>query len=207
MALDNSNRIGYIIPLTKRDDPMQLTSEQIYNVANSAVIQNYIQENLYDPWIGTPFEGYRYMDSKQKGALGEIYVSLLFEACGYDVEFAETSTAGHDRVINGIRTEIKFSLAHTNNKKRILKEDCFTMNHVAVGKDWERLIFLAINGDPNKVRAMYMTKKEFKQALDTSEYFSHQQGGKSGDNDDYMIASGKIVKLMNSGYMKSLSEW
>lgn len=186
---------------------MQLISTEIYNIANRSEIQDFIKQNLYDPWVGTPFEGYRYMDSKQKGALGEMYVSLLFNACGYDVKIAETSTAGHDRVIDNIRTEIKFSLAHTNIKEKTLKEDCFTMNHVAVGKDWDRLIFLAINDDPNKVRAMYMTKENFKLALNTGEYFSHQQGGKKSDNDDYMIASAKIIKLMKSGFMKELREW
>lgn len=186
---------------------MNLTSSEIYNLANSPEIQEFIKANLYDPWVGTPFEGYRYMDNKQKGALGEMYVSLLFKAAGHKVDFARTSTAGHDRVIDGIQTEIKFSLAHTNNKKQTLKNDCFTMNHVAVGKDWERLIFLAINGDPNKVRAMYMTKEDFKIALNTGKYFSHQQGGKKSDNDDYMIASAKIIKLMNSGFMKELKEW
>jgi hypothetical protein len=186
---------------------VNLNSQEIYDLANSPEIQDFIQENLYDPWVGTPFEGYRYMDNKQKGELGERFVSLIFRKCGYDVGFAHTSTAGYDRVINGIRTEIKFSLSHTNNKKRLLKEDCFTMNHVAVGKNWERLILLAINGDPNKVRAMYMTKEDFKQALATGDYFNHQQGGNSSDNDDYMIASTKIINLMKSRFMKELKEW
>lgn len=186
---------------------MNLTSHEMFQLAKSSEIQNFIQQNLYDPWVGTPFEGYRYMDNKQKGELGERYVSLLFQACGYNVEFANTSTAGHDRIIDGIRTEIKFSLSHTDHKNKTIKEDCFTMNHVAVGKDWERLILLAINPDPNKLRAMYMTKSDFKKALATGEYFSRQQGGKKGDNDDYMISDKRIVKLMNSEFMRELKEW
>jgi len=188
---------------------INLTSQQMFELANSQEIQDFIQENLYDPWVGTPFEGYRYMGNKQKGELGERYVSLIFKACGHDVNMAKTSTAGHDRIIDGIRTEIKFSLAHTDTKKKVIKEDCFTMNHVAVGKDWHRLIFLAVNDDPNKVRAMYMTKESFVECLNTGQYFSYQQGGgkAKNKNDDYMIASKKIIDLMNSGYMKELTEW
>ena len=29
-------------------------------------LQNYIEQNLADPWKGTPFEGYVYMSPKQK---------------------------------------------------------------------------------------------------------------------------------------------
>jgi len=45
-----------------------------------------------------------------------------FEAAGHEVKRAKTSTAGHDRVIDNILTEIKFSLA-TRDKKGGVKED------------------------------------------------------------------------------------
>ena len=79
-------------------------------------LQDYINQNAQDPWIGTPFQGYVFMSPKQKGEFGERFVSKLMTLSGSEVKRAKTSTAGHDRVIDGILTEIKFSLA-TRDKK------------------------------------------------------------------------------------------
>lgn len=111
------------------------------NIAGKAHIQSYIAQNLCDPWEETPFSGYRYMDNKQKGALGEMLVREYFIDLGHEVKTAETSTSGYDLVIDGIRTEVKFSLAHTDIKNNKTKADCFTMNHVAVGKIGKDLFF------------------------------------------------------------------
>ena len=54
---------------------------------------------------------------------------------------AKTSTAGHDRIISSILTEIKFSLA-TRNKKGGVKKDSFIINHVSRDKDWEEINIL-----------------------------------------------------------------
>jgi hypothetical protein len=184
-----------------------LDSSIIFEISKENEVQNYIKENLFDPWVNTPFSGYRFMDNKQKGALGEMIVRLFFSKYGFPVKKAETSTSGHDLVIGDILTEVKFSLSHTDIQRKKTKEDCFTMNHVAIGKDWERLIFLGVNFDTSKVRCKFMTKDLFLEALNTGEYFSYQQGGKNTKNDDYIIASNKLVKLIKSRYMKDVSEW
>lgn len=178
----------------------------IMNIAGRPHIQSYIAQNICDPWKETPFSGYRSMDNKQKGALGEMLVREHFIDLGHEVKTAETSTSGYDLIIDGIRTEVKFSLAHTDIKNNKTKTDCFTMNHVAVGKNWERLIFLGVNqqSDP---RFVFTTKELFVKALNKGEYFSRQQGGKHGNNDDYMIAGAKLKKLIESEYMKGISEW
>lgn len=186
---------------------MKLNAAEMYNLAKNDEIQDYIKNNLYDPWIGSPFEGYRYMGNKQKGELGERLVTLIMEKAGYNVEFAHTSTAGYDRILNGIKTEIKFSVAHTDTKKRSIKKDCFTMNHVAVGKDWDRLIFIGVNENPNEFKAVYMTKEMFENCLKTDNHFNHQQGGKNSKNDDYMVTEKKLRELIQSEYVKELSEW
>jgi hypothetical protein len=186
---------------------MHLSPKELFLIAHDTNIQEYIKENLHDPWVGTPFANYRYLDNKQKGMMGEIYVKKIFENCGYKVSFASTSTAGHDLVINDILTEVKFSLAHTDHKKKQTKHDEFIMNHVALGKNWERLIFIGVNRDDMSFRAKYMTKKLFRDAIKKGHLFSVQQGGKHGGNDDYIISSKKLRELMNSNYMKDLNEW
>ena len=77
-------------------------------------LQNYIEQNLADPWKGTPFEGYVYMSPKQKGEFGERFTTKYLEHLGHKVKRAKTSTAGHDRVVDNLLTEIKFSLATRN---------------------------------------------------------------------------------------------
>lgn len=178
-----------------------------YDVANTTELQEYKNKNLFDPWIGTSLEGYRYMNNKQKGAFGEKYVQIVMESFGHDVKPAATSTAGHDRVINGILTEIKFSVTKTNTPKRTLTEDDFTINHVAVGKDWERLIFFGVNKDPSKFRAKFMTKEQFVRALEETDFITSQQGGKKSGNDDWMISGKRLCKMMESKYMQDLTEW
>jgi hypothetical protein len=184
-----------------------LDTSRIFEIAANDEVQNYIKENLFDPWVGTPFAGYRFMDNKQKGALGEMIVKFFFEKSGLTVKKAKTSTSGHDLVIDGILTEVKFSLSHTDIKKKKTKEDCFTMNHVAIGKDWQRLIFLGINKDRSRIRCKFMTKQMFSDALECKNIFSYQQGGKKTKNDDFIIAQRKLVTLMDSPFMKDISEW
>lgn len=176
-------------------------------VAGHSALVDYISSNCFDPWIGTPYERYRYMDNKQKGEYGERLVSLLFETLGSKVERAITSTACYDRLIDGMKVEIKFSLAHTDNKNMRIKPDCFTMNHVAVGKDWDRLVFVGVNPTTHKNREVFMTKEMFVAALESGEFFSSQQGGKNGGNDDYMIAGPKLIRLIESEFVKDIAEW
>ena len=108
-------------------------------------LQNYIEQNLEDPWQRTPFEGYVFMSPKQKGEFGERFTSKYLTHLGCDVKRAKTSTAGHDRVVDDILTEIKFSLAIRNRSKGGVMFDKFIINHVSSGKDWERLVFVGVN--------------------------------------------------------------
>ena len=170
-------------------------------------IKDYISEQLFDPWINSPFYGYRFLGNKQKGELGERIISMIFENKNHKIERAETATAGYDRIIDGIKTEIKFSLAHTDIKKRKIRADVFTMNHVAEKKDWERLIFLGINPDEKNIRSVYVTKENFSKCLKTNLYFSKQQGGKNSANDDYMIAGKKLIEFIESPFVNHISEW
>jgi hypothetical protein len=178
-----------------------ITADEVKNVFLDEELNGYIKERLYDPWVGTVLEGYRYMDNKQKGGLGELFVEKLMERLGHVVE--KPVNTAHDRIINGIKTEIKFSVAHTDHKKKEIKEDCFTLNHVSEEKDWERLVFAGMNPDLT-MWCVYFTKEQFKEMLATGEYFSAQQGGKKLDNDDYLIASTKLKKLLNSEYVQDV---
>lgn len=61
-----------------------------------------------DPWAGSPFAWLRSRPSRQKGAIGEQLVAGWAAAKGLDV--TRTGDSDADRVINGQRVEIKFSM-------------------------------------------------------------------------------------------------
>jgi len=176
-----------------------------HSIFEDGSLQDYICQNAQDPWIGTPFQGYVFMSPKQKGEFGERFVSKYFESKGSEVKRAKTSTAGHDRVIDGIMTEIKFSLA-TRNKTGGVKENQFIINHVSKDKDWERLVFFGINQTEDNCCFFWFSKEDFIHHLESDEcVFAPQQGGKSIGNDDYICT--KIDKLKYMSFVKSLDLW
>lgn len=180
-------------------------------------ISPYIKSQINDPWKGTCFEGYKYINNKQKGDIGERYVSnYMEEILNSHVEPAESSTAPYDRVFDNYKTEIKFSLAHSNNnsivpslKKNKKGEISWSINHVAAEKDWERLIFCGINLIAGEIEPtiVWCDKKDFINCLSDTKYFSRQQGGKTSNNDDYMCAGSSTLKWIQSKYTKDISEW
>lgn len=165
-------------------------------------LRDYIDNNTNDPWVGTPFEKYVFMSPKQKGEFGERFVDKFMTNQGHDVQRASTSTAGHDRVVNGILTEIKFSLAQ--RKKGDVSDDTFMINHVSIGKDWERLVFFGIN-KYEESRLVYFTKEDF--VKNYRGFFSEQQGGKDIQNDDFICTGKKVKELIDQDWVKDIGEW
>ena len=162
-------------------------------------LREYIDANLGDPFEDTIFKGYTHMNPKQKGEYGERYISKILTKWGKEVSKPENT--GHDRIVDGIKTEMKFSVA----SKGI--QDCFTLNHVSKGKDWERLIFLGINLNAEN-RMYWMSKSMFIENVDSdTRLFNHQQGGNTIQNDDYMITGRKLMMLVEQGVFRTMDEW
>lgn len=170
------------------------------NLFEDGSLVDYIQNNTRDPWQNTPFENYVFMSPKQKGEFGERFVHKFMTDKGSHVERAKTSTAGHDRVIDGILTEIKFSLA--TRKGVGVKDDSFIINHVSKGKDWERLVFFGINKN-SESRLVFFTKEDFLENY--QDFFASQQGGQKIGNDDFICT--KVKELVESDWVKDISEW
>ena len=169
-------------------------------------LRSYIEENLEDPWTGTPFEGYVYMSPKQKGEFGERFTAKYLKLLGYGVKKAPSSTAGHDRVVEDILTEIKFSLACRNKKKDGVIVDKFIINHVSSCKDWQRLVFVGVNPNESNLRVVWFTKEDFNTHLTSfNPLFKVQQGGKNGGNDDYICTN--VQSLLECDWVKSLDLW
>ena len=162
-------------------------------------LRGFIKSNVADPFEGTEFSGYTHLNPKQKGIYGEMYVSKLLKTWGKTVE--PPVNTGHDRIVDEIKTEIKFGLASKG------KQDCFMLNHVSKGKDWDRLIFMGINRHTDN-HMYWMDKRTFSEHVDSDNMlFSYQQGGKQCENDDYMITGPKLMKLVENGIFRSMEEW
>ena len=149
-----------------------------------------------DPWIGSNFEGYLSINNKSKGIFGEHFVSKIMEKKGSQV--CRRINSSHDRMIDGYKTEIKFSLSQKKNK--------FLFNHIACHKDWERIILLGVNPN-NHVRMNWIYKEDFIKNIQSDNcVFNRQQGGKKGENDDFMFSS-EYFKLENTGILNSMDVW
>ena len=81
------------------------------------------------------------------------------------------------------------------------------INHVGLKKDWERVILLLINPNLEDDRVVWFSKESFLEMIKTDDYFTRQQGGVRGENDDRMITGKKLMTLINSRFAKDLSEW
>lgn len=202
-----------------------VSHEEVFHRAN---IQENIDKCLNNLWKGTIFEDYPALTAKNKGCtVGEPYVSA-YMALGHGSVVEPPLHSDHDRIIDGYKTEIKFSLA---GKEMLRGEPClmidkFAFNHIAAGKDWDRLIFMGINpgddqcllkehrqniGQPRFERRCYfMDKKDFVAHLasDDCAPFKRQQGGESGENDDYIVSSSRsFYQLIGLPFVKEISEW
>lgn len=149
-----------------------------------------------DPWAGTPYEGYLNLSTVSKGTFGEKLVSKIMLKNGSEV--VPKKNKGHDRIIDGYKTEIKFSLSEKMNH--------FTFNHLACHKDWERAILLGVNHN-GYYRINWIDKKDFIQNMNSdTPVFKNQQGGGKSDNDDYMFSS-DYSKLEDANILQEMSDW
>lgn len=162
-------------------------------------------ENVVDPWVNTPFEGYVRLSIHAKGKFGESFISKYMTSRGAKV--SKRTGVGHDNIIDGYKVESKFSLANSNPVKGCLVTDSFFLNHISKEKDWDRLIFVGINPMIQESRIFWFTKAEFLTMMESDNpIFTSQQGGKVIQNDDYKL-SGKFQELLHSPYVKSIDDW
>lgn len=167
---------------------------------NEKFFQKATQEIKSNPWIGTPLESYYYLNPKNKGIYGEQFVKIICAEL-YHYSINERTNPAHDLIINNFKSEIKFSAASERNF-----EYMFTFNHIAFNKDWERIIFCGINGDLTE-KIIWFTKQDMYEILNTTDFLSRQQGGKTGENDDYMCFNKKSQLLLLHPLAKSLDTW
>jgi hypothetical protein len=191
---------------------MKLTLTQSKEILENKKLIDFLKPEI-DPWDSTPLKGYVTINNKVKGKYGELFIETLMNSLGHNVNSATNTTSGHDRVINNIRTEVKFGLAHRNSKdKSVTLTDVFSFNHFSVNKDWERAILVGINIDCTPY-VVWFDKADFVNEVSKSyserKYFKRQQSGENGGNDDWMfVARPRSWKaFLNEPWVKSINQW
>ena len=168
------------------------------DVFSDGYLQKFIKDKQNDIWKNSPFEGYVYLNPRQKGSFGEMFVEKHLTIRGHTVE--KRSSSGHDRIIDDIKTEIKFGLCNKG------VDNCFLINHISKDKDWDRLIFFGINRTESNSILIWFSKEDFCNTIQTSnDIFVHQQGGKKIKNDDFMC--GNIEGLLRQPFVNHISKW
>lgn len=136
-----------------------------------------------NPWAGTPCEDFYNLNAHAKGSKFENIISDILKEHGHTV--TDRLNPGHDRLVDGVKTEIKGGLStDRNNDYRIV------FNHIGFEKDWDQIILACVNGDGELVIAAY-SKENFPR-----EYIQHQQGGKNSTNDDFMVPANKSKAIL-----------
>jgi hypothetical protein len=176
-----------------------------------------------DPWHGTFLQGYVDKNNKVKGKFGEMLVEALMSLYGHSV--FKPINKGHDRIITSnvveltntikkvtkeFKVEIKFGVAHRNPKnKGTVLPGVFSFNHFGIQKDWERAIIISVDPGPN-IYAVWFDKQDLiTNIASENPIFSRQQGGKNGNNDDWMFITNPTSwqNFINLSWVKSLGQW
>lgn len=159
------------------------------------------QKPISDPWVGTPIEGYVKLPSNTKGQFGEIFVSKYMENRGSVVL---PRNGSHDRIIDGYRTEIKFAVSKLHAAKRGDTKETFIINRISKKKDWDRLIFVAINIDISKSKMVWFTKEDFLSNIESDLYFAPQT---KETDDDYIVQAWRMENFWNAPFVKDIEAW
>ena len=160
-------------------------------------IKGHIKNN---PWKNTLYEDYYFLGNRTKGTVSEIILENILKDI-FNLNVTNRTNEGHDRIVNNIKTEFKFSLATERNFKHQ-----YMFNHVALEKDWDRIIFCGVNGDL-EVDLVWFTKDEIKKLLNDPNYFTHQQGGNKSQNDDYLSSGLKSSNLITHLKAKNMGDF
>ena len=148
-----------------------------------------------NPFANTAWAPYLALHPKRKGTAGERYVEEILQSQGFNI--SPRVNPEHDLLVDGMKVEVKFSLASKGVK------DCFTWNHLACEKDYDRALLVGINVDGDD-RWLWFDRESF--CTHWSDAFSYQQGGQKAQNDDY-FRLGDCTPLFELPWIHSMEQW
>lgn len=155
-----------------------------------------IDESLFAPiaederYVGSVFRSIRQMAPKHKGARYEAIVEHLCASQGMSVESPKSSD--HDRIINGVKTEIKGSCLNKG-------KDVFSFLQIRPDQDYEQLLFLCCH--PSETYMLTMSKALVSQYCEDGT-FKKQHGGNSATSRTFMYyGNEKNLEALGAKYI------
>lgn len=169
------------------------------------------------PWHSSKFCSWQKTTPKRKGIIGEELIQK-FILPDYNIKVEKIGgNADHDLIdtTNGLNIEVKTGFA--TKQKGVIVSDNFMFQHIGLHKNWDILVFVGVNHeditkmhirkdwrkDPEPLFIRFISKKDIRLMIDKG-YIKHGQGGKSGNNDDWMTASSL---LYSTEYLKKYKDY
>ena len=146
-----------------------------------------------DRWQGSPFAWIKKRPSRQVGAIGERLVEEFFATQGFDVDRSPDSDA--DRVISGIRVEIKFST--------LWKNDLYKFQQIR-DQNYSALICLGVG--PFSAHCWTLRKSEVMENWGVAGRLPHQHGGQSGQDTAWLSVDPANVPVWLRPYGDTLAD-
>jgi hypothetical protein len=122
----------------------------------------------------SPFKFIKAMGAKQKGKYYELITEDVLRKLGYNV--SRPVSTDHDRVIDGVKTEIKGSSLMKNDNR-------FTFLQIRPAQDYEELMFTMCY--PDDLVIMKMDKATVVKNIE-NKTFAPQHGGQKGNSGTFM---------------------
>ena len=127
----------------------------------------YAEENKH--WVGSPFEWIKYRPSRSIGAIGEKIVSAWLALHDFSVSRSPDSEA--DRIVEGVRVEIKFSTLWRNGT--------YLFEQIR-DQRYDIAVFLGIS--PNDAHCWVIPKIDLMRLWKIEHKITSQHGGQSGSD-------------------------
>jgi hypothetical protein len=160
---------------------MLITAEQYQNTETNKAI---IESKAKNPYVGTPFEALQALSSRSKGSKFEHLVQELFEGMGQKVRKPKNSE--HDRIINGVKTEIKSSFGWIGDDGEITQ---FRWQQIRPSQDYEVMLFVAAY--PDRLELYWADKEVVAAHVEVQNSRGHwiynQHGGKKVNSGTFFL--------------------
>lgn len=144
-------------------------------------------------WSGSPFNWIRKLPSRSSGAIFEQLVSGFFSQQGFEVRRSPDSDA--DRIIGGLRTEIKGSTLWANGSYRFQQL-----------RDQDYAIAICLGISPYDAHCWVIPKSAIMEGIDILDGLTHQHGGRGGTDTAWLGVHPDNIQSWLSPYGGTLQQ-
>ena len=152
---------------------------------------DYVTDDM--SWEGSPFAWIRQRPSRQRGSIGEKLVAGFLAAKDFDVVRSPDSEA--DRVIDGLRTEIKSSTLWKNGGYRFQQL-----------RDQNYDVAICLGVSPFNAHCWVIPKSDIMKNWGKAEGLSSQHGGQAGTDTAWLTVDPENVQQWLLPYGGTLAE-